>query len=1524
MKKLLKSAFVIALLVFSVLVLTVIFGYHLFFADTIDRVLTAHLQTILSEQLQREVALESVHLSVPNPKLVISELAIARRQKLSEGTMFAVKRAQAQLALRSLISPDIVITNVILDTPDIWVEFDKEGRSNLPIFPPQEPERPQDPSIFNMQALLNRLSIPHIELNDAKIHFADQRQPLRIDLGRLNILASFRMRGFRTHAVLTLEDSEIAFQNRAVLPLALNGTIDFHEQTVSLSAFQVKAGASSVDISGDVFNLPQAEFDLSLHAQAALDEIDRLADLDQNLHGLADFKGQIRGNIPDLQAKGHLSLPQGTAWELQFGRLDADLSYQDMQLGISDLYAELWDGTIQGNADLSLAASPRISAQVTLDRVHLEHVNSILEPDSPLDIRGPVSGNVSVGGDSLDFNDLLIDASLEFERDSIYGVDIEQGQGQLRIAERRLFIDSLSVNAFQGHLQAKGQLNFYDDFLYQAEIETREVELGSIMALMPDPPQVTGRISGPITARGSHFDLAHLTLDAALGIDKLTAYGVTSQHIQANVSIAQETLTFSQLFVEIFGGSIRGNGQLGLLNSTFKTQLTLKDIILERIMQQLKPHDAGQGFTVSGTLAGALDCQGDSFALEDILAQIDLQGKGSIAITSEDPASSEQRIQQTPFVLDLMSTFQDRRVTVSTLRVTSDVLQLESAGTIESSGPYVDISYDISAQRLNALMRQALLFVPGIDKDSFLHHVDGQIKEFSGSVQGSLSELNIVASAHLSQADLAWVKADDITAEVAFQNNTLHVKQLQLRYNEAEIKSHGTLTLTGEAGPEIYFPISIAEAPLADYLALSKQDLALKGILEPIDALLTGTAENPAIELPLHITDINAWGQRFDSLRGTIKMADRQISTDNLTLIKNEGRIAVKGGLGFDLSFQAEIDAHNIDLHTVDALNSFAPQYEGKIDLNARASGSIDDPEATAEITLKDLQYAEKTVEDVYCSLLLAGRELQSSLRTFRDKLRVSLELSLETGLPYALKVETHEAAIEQILSIFVELEGITGLISGTIRSEGLLTDLQHLSADVKFSQVLLDVFGQKMENTRDIDIVLTPEAVHVNSLEMRGEELGMFAKGVLDFQGHFDLDIDGILDLRGIKPFLPDDIGIQSLGGHLQLICNLEGNVEEPRLEGLAELNRGNIKLAAYPDPIADISGKLAFGPGKAEILDVQGTVGSGTVIVGGYVNYTGLVPDDFSIDVEGKHLLIEKLIDSLSLNISPRIRISGDMQQQKLAGEIHVHDALYSKDFDILSIVGTKNRKLSLPPLEGQPKNPIMLELFIKAPQNVRVKNKLADIDLRASLRVLGTALKPQLEGRIEVPKGRVVFGDTRYDIISGVFDFLDPLRLNPEINVQVETVVQEYDVKLGIDGNLDQFSFSMSSDPPLSDSEIAGLLAAGTGVQTGAYSFVTRPLQSVLEKKLEETLKLDRLSVDVDPLLSRSKEAESTPTLTVAKRFFDALMLTYTTSVGGTEKEQLFGVEYELSENVSITAQRDQDGELDTSMTFKFTFK
>ena len=157
-----------------------------------------------------------------------------------------------------------------------------------------------------------------------------------------------------------------------------------------------------------------------------------------------------------------------------------------------------------------------------------------------------------------------------------------------------------------------------------------------------------------------------------------------------------------------------------------------------------------------------------------------------------------------------------------------------------------------------------------------------------------------------------------------------------------------------------------------------------------------------------------------------------------------------------------------------------------------------------------------------------------------------------------------------------------------------------------------------------------------------------------------------------------------------------------------------------------------------------------------------------------------------------------------------------------------------------------------------------------------------------------------------------------------MQAQTKIQDYLITLQIEGNLDQFALTMNSEPPLSDSEIARLLAIGSGSAANASNLVLKPIQTIMEGQLEQALKLDRVSVDVDPLLSKNGSSSTAPTVTLAKRFFDALSLSYTTTVGGTEKKQVFEVEYELSDRLAITARRNELGEYDTSFVFRFKLK
>ena len=103
-------------------------------------------------------------------------------------------------------------------------------------------------------------------------------------------------------------------------------------------------------------------------------------------------------------------------------------------------------------------------------------------------------------------------------------------------------------------------------------------------------------------------------------------------------------------------------------------------------------------------------------------------------------------------------------------------------------------------------------------------------------------------------------------------------------------------------------------------------------------------------------------------------------------------------------------------------------------------------------------------------------------------------------------------------------------------------------------------------------------------------------------------------------------------------------------------------------------------------------------------------------------------------------------------------------------------------------------------------------AHLEAEAGLRVRGTAEHPILLGHIHVISGDLYFRDNRYRVARGDLNFANPFRLDPVINVEATTNIQQYEVTLNFSGTASKMSMSYRSDPPLPGNDIITLLALG----------------------------------------------------------------------------------------------------------------
>lgn len=1484
--------------------------YQVYFASKIEQYLANQICQIIEKQFKREVTLGKLHLKLLTPQVSISDLAIARNQSLSEGTLLSAKKVFAKASLWSLLTQHIEISDIVIEQPAVWIEFDEHGKSNLPVSEPKE----TTPSTKKPSPIVERLAFPHIQLIDAQVYFANKQIPLTFSVQRFNTTLAFVLKDFSADGTLALQGGELEFQDRGKIALTLSGGVTFQQNALTVSKMQVQANTSQITLNGTVRNLSQPQLDLAVQTQLALQELDRFLKLDQHLSGMAAFDGTVTGSIPDVIARGHVTCQQVTAWKLDFANVALDAIYHQRQIELPQISLESFDGKLTGSGKLSFAEPPKYQAALTVERLNITEANRFVNIHLPL--AGRLSGQIEAVGKSFAFEDLVLHTNVQFDQVQAYGVNAPHVEAQINIEHQQLLIPALRAEVFEGNVTGAGQMNLSAQPDYQVKLEMQNVHVEPIMALIPQPPDVSGVVSGTLQASGATFAFEALTLDANFQAQDVNAYNVQAKTLETVASIRNRELSLARFTAQLFGGQVVGQGKLVLAGNAlpkFDVRATLKNLSTQVIMRQfVRQPDSGSPFGLEANVAGQVAFTGQSYRLQDISGNVTLNGKGQIQ-TQED---------KLPLAVAINGALADQQVKIKQLQVQSDALNLTTTGTLQLIPLELALDYDVAAQNIQPVMQQLRLFVPGIAKDSPLLRFSGKIDRLHGAVRGTLADLSIRAETQLTNPDVVWATAETVSADITYQGKMLQIQHALIRNNSAQVEvTAGQIDLRAGNGPLCTLPVVLKSGEIADYLHIAKQDFPITGTLTTTRTTLGGPVSNLRSSLTLEVKQGSAWGQRFDQLSGKVVLGENQVRIESLTIKQNGGKIALNGFFGFDQSFQADVTATGVNFHDIDAFRNVAMPYDGQAEVTLHVEGSVANPLGKANIRLINLSYQGNSTEDITCDIVMENRAIRAQVATFRKKLITTFQLSLTPDLLYRMEMLMEQAALEQILSVVVKLDGISGLISGKITSEGSLRQLKQVSATVKLHQLDLNVYGQQVTNSKDIDVVITPEQLVVNSLEMRGKELGLFAQGKLDFHGNFDLAVDGILDLRAIQTFLPETVGILSLAGRLQLICNVHGTFLQPELEGVAELMEGAVRLQAYPETIKNLHGKLAFTKGQIAVNRLQGAVGGGTFVAYGSMSYQGLTPKTFSVDVEGENITVQNLIEAATVKVSPRIRFEGDVKQQKLTGKIFVNNALYTKDLDFRTFL-EKNRNIAIP--SAQQGKPLEFELSIEAPQDIQVKNKYANISLRANLRIEGTTAKPQIGGRIEVLQGKVQFGDITYQVLSGVLDFVDPLQLNPEMNIQVETTIQEYTIALGVQGNLDQFTLDMRSDPELPKSQITRMLAAGSNTGSTGYNVVTKPLQTLVEGQIERAVKLDRFTVDVDPLLSGSSGNEAAPRVTLGKRLFQDLLITYSTTLGGTERSQIVEIEYQLSDNLSLTARRDEKGEIDTSFTFKFKIK
>lgn len=182
------------------------------------------------------------------------------------------------------------------------------------------------------------------------------------------------------------------------------------------------------------------------------------------------------------------------------------------------------------------------------------------------------------------------------------------------------------------------------------------------------------------------------------------------------------------------------------------------------------------------------------------------------------------------------------------------------------------------------------------------------------------------------------------------------------------------------------------------------------------------------------------------------------------------------------------------------------------------------------------------------------------------------------------------------------------------------------------------------------------------------------------------------------------------------------------------------------------------------------------------------------------------------------------------------------------------------------------LQFDITFAADSQIYFKNELLNLEGKGKLHFSGTLENRKIEYDFKTLSGYAVFRNRKFNIIKGDLIQIDPMFVNPYLEVLAETRIREFNIFLKLNGFLDDYSISLYAEPPLEEIDIIALIATGKTLaelkdldrkaQSAevAFSYIANQLLSSIESQIPDKSPISRVRVEYN--------SENEPTLILEK--------------------------------------------------------
>jgi translocation and assembly module TamB len=803
----------------------------------------------------------------------------------------------------------------------------------------------------------------------------------------------------------------------------------------------------------------------------------------------------------------------------------------------------------------------------------------------------------------------------------------------------------------------------------------------------------------------------------------------------------------------------------------------------------------------------------------------------------------------------------------------------------------------------------------------------------------------------------------DLTATVQTNGNLVSYR-LDSDFAGASIRADGRTNLAADY--DTAATLNVRNLPVEKALAVAgQQTIPARGVLA-VNGQVSGTWRDPRASVDINVARGLYDKQAFE-IAGHLDYSNTLVDVQSFSARAGSNRMTMNASFSHpanDFStgnVRLQLDTNTMQLADLSYIQQLRPGLAGSFQANIDGAAALTNSPAeprlmfsrlNGKIVANGLRANGKDLGALTAVAEQGGNAVRVTLDSnlAQSSIHVDGQAQLTRDYPLTAQVNFSNVRYSNFSNLLGQaglntVPGFDALLEGSANVTGPAMAPANLTGSAQISRLEMTSTQRgpagrpaalAFHNDGPISLVANQSGIQVQRAHIVGPSTDIAVTGNMAIRpgAAFNVNVNATTDLSLLQQISKNT----SSGGAVSLKAAITGSPSQPVINGRLELKNAAYQQFDWPNGISKANGAIVFTGTTARFESLSAESGGGRITATGNVTRTG---SGFFFNLQSRaNRVLVVTPDGVSLTANGNIRLTGTTQSSVVGGDITIVNARFNPRIDAASLLMRTAEPAETPDAsEGFLAN-MNLDVAVRmAPGATFQSTYTQGLQAQADLKLRGSMLSPGMIGRVNLTQGNVVLFGTKYTINEGNITFYNPYKIEPVLDLSLETTVQSVNVVLSVKGPVENMNLEYHSDPPLQFSEIIALLGAGKTPTSDPVLVANQP--PVPQQSLTDQGASALLGATVaNPVAGQLQRVFGVSQLNIAPTFVtgstlpqarvtlqqqvaDNVTFTYVTDLSQPDS-QILRVEWAINPRWSAVASREINGLVGVDVFYKKRFR